>query len=188
MQRSSRHGPQDQCARPGPLSIPRSLKQHYLNVLTELHKVLKAKDCTTNHSTNKLVGVDDRVFTAIFNAFTPLPLHCWGKDRINRKTVSSREEPATPVALKATGLGEGKRLVRELDGTTSETAFETLQNWCAFGRRELAGGSGRNFSFGWGNCKWARDGTLIIVVRVQVLTYVLQLIVRWHCFIICVSM
>ena len=155
---------------PGPSSVPRCFKQYYLNVLTELHRVLTAKDCITNHFTDKLVGVDDRVFTSIFNAFTPLPLHCWGKDRLNRDTVSSREEPETPVALRATGLGEGKRLVRELDGTVSETNFWALQNWCAFGRPELAGGNGRNYSFGWGNLKWARDGTLIIVVRVQVLT------------------
>jgi len=143
------------------------VKQRYLNVLTLLWKVLRAKDCTNNHFTDKIVGIDDEIFNIIFYVFKPLSLHCFKKDRLNRPIVSNREESAKSESLFAPGLGEGKRLLRELDGTIDETAFDKLRHWCSFGRSEFAGGRGRNATFGWGNLKWTHDGTLVIVVRVQ---------------------
>ena len=109
----------------------------------------------------------ESIFSSL-SLFRGLNLRHRNKHTQERGPSSAFEESDGSVSLELNCLKQ-RRLLKELDGTRSESAFEDLQNWCYFQR--VANGSGRSQTYGWGNLKWSSDGTLIIVTRVQAYLY-----------------
>lgn len=155
-------------AGPRPSQLPLDIEQYYLNFVSSLFACLHPRSFKVNHQTDLLKGKPRKAFSAVYHSFLGLNLRHRNKNTQERGPSSAFEESDGSVSLELNCLKQ-RRLLKELDGTRSESAFEDLQNWCYFQR--VANGSGRTQTYGWGNLKWSSDGTLIIVTRVQAYLY-----------------
>jgi hypothetical protein len=150
----------------GPLRIPSSVSEYYIDYRQSLFGVLTAKDCRNNYHTETLVGKPYWAWSGVFAEFPHLPVKDLGKGRLdNRRQKQLLEDVDLNININT--CRTATRQLRELDGAKSEGNFEKLAHWCAFQRQGFKPGVGKNKKEGFGNCVWFADGTLVIIVRIQ---------------------
>jgi hypothetical protein len=134
-------------AGPRPSQLPLDIEQYYLDFVSSLFACLHPRSFKVNHQTDLLKGKPRKAFSAVYHSFLGLNLRHRNKNTQERGPSSAFEESDGSVSLELNCLKQ-RRLLKELDGTRSESAFEDLQNWCYFQR--VANGSGRTQTYGWG--------------------------------------
>ena len=137
----------------GPLRIPSSVSEYYIDYRQSLFGVLTAKDCRNNYHTETLVGKPYWAWSGIFAEFPHLPVKDLGKGRLdNRRQKQLLEDVDLNININT--CRTATRQLRELDGAKSEGNFEKLAHWCAFQRQGFKPGVGKNKKEGFGNCVW----------------------------------